>query len=388
MQLSQLALRWTVLGPLPQSGGHLDSCYRPTTSTPSRSSRPAGQSPKIRCQASATTSSSSSSFTIKSSSPSLPSAAELEAREELALRSSDAAIYGIPRSEWLALDKPARYLGNEFGSVHKPWNDAQIRFALTYPEIYEVGASNLGHIILYGLLNQEPGVLCDRAYYPGADMSAMLKRHDKKLFGVESRRSLDQFDVLGFSLSYELGGTNILDMLQMSGIPLSWEERKAAEPKGKPFDPLNEVEGVYVPQFYDAPAGWGGAVFPIKEGVSPRIRRRVCAPDPFQQIGLTPYVDTIHNRLTVEIRRGCTRGCRFCQPGMLTRPARDVEPDKSPLKLLNGVCRLRDIINKGLTNEELLRGVKTAWDRGWRQVKLYFMIGLPGETDADVHGYR
>lgn len=522
MQLSQLALRWTVLGPLPQSGGHLDSCYRPTTSTPSRSSRPAGQSPKIRCQASATTSSSSSSFTIKSSSPSLPSAAELEAREELALRSSDAAIYGIPRSEWLALDKPARYLGNEFGSVHKPWNDAQIRFALTYPEIYEVGASNLGHIILYGLLNQEPGVLCDRAYYPGADMSAMLKRHDKKLFGVESRRSLDQFDVLGFSLSYELGGTNILDMLQMSGIPLSWEERKAAEPKGKPFDPLNgspplvfaggptatsnpepfaaffdffalgdgeellveigqslkrsrtagvdrettllnltqEVEGVYVPQFYDAPAGWGGAVFPIKEGVSPRIRRRVCAPDPFQQIGLTPYVDTIHNRLTVEIRRGCTRGCRFCQPGMLTRPARDVEPDKvveavewgmrttgyNEFSLLSLSCsdylslpavgieiknrlqkenvslslpsqrvdrfdenianvvtnsgkrsgltfapeagtqRLRDIINKGLTNEELLRGVKTAWDRGWRQVKLYFMIGLPGETDADVMG--
>jgi radical SAM superfamily enzyme YgiQ (UPF0313 family) len=353
-------------------------------------------------------------------------------------------------------------------------------------------------------------------------MAAMLKKHDKKLFGVESRRPLDEFDVLGFSLSYELGGTNILDMLQMSGIPLSWEERNAAEPKGKPFDPLNgspplvfaggptatsnpepfaaffdffalgdgeellveigqslkrsrtagldrettlfnlatEVEGVYVPQFYDAPAGWGGAVFPIKEGVPPRIRRRVCAPDPFQQIGLTPYVDTVHNRLTVEIRRGCTRGCRFCQPGMLTRPARDVEPEKvveavewgmrttgyNEFSLLSLSCsdylslpavgieiknrlqkenvslslpsqrvdrfddnianvvtnsgkrsgltfapeagtqRLRDIINKGLTNEELLRGVKTAWDRGWRQVKLYFMIGLPGETDEDVMG--
>lgn len=517
-------LRRTVLGSLPQTGGHLGSTYHPTTAVAasSRNSRPARQSPIILCQAASTTSSTPSSFTINPSSPPTPSAAELEAREELALRSSDAAIYGIPRSEWLALDKPARYLGNEFGSVHKPWNDAQIRFALTYPEIYEVGASNLGHIILYGLLNQEPGVLCDRAYYPGADMSAMLQRHAKKLFGVESRRPLDQFDVLGFSLSYELGGTNILDMLQMSGIPLSWEERNAAEPKGKPFDPLNgspplvfaggptatsnpepfaaffdffalgdgeellveigqslkrsrtagadrettlfnlalEVEGCYVPQFYDAPAGWGGAVFPIKEGVPPRIRRRVCAPDPFQQIGLTPYVDTIHNRLTVEIRRGCTRGCRFCQPGMLTRPARDVEPDKvveavewgmrttgyNEFSLLSLSCsdylslpavgieiknrlqkenvslslpsqrvdrfdenianvvtnsgkrsgltfapeagtqRLRDIINKGLTNEELLRGVKTAWDRGWRQVKLYFMIGLPGETDADVMG--
>ena len=221
-------------------------------------------------------------------------------------------------------------------------------------------------------------------------MAAMLQRHKKSLFGVESRRPLNEFDVLGFSLSYELGGTNILDMLQMSGIPLSWKERNAAEPIGTPFDPKNgspplvfaggptatsnpepfadffdffalgdgeellveigqclrrcreqqldrettlfklatEVEGVYVPQFYDAPAGWGGAVFPIREGVPPRVKRRVCAPDPFQQIGLTPFVDTVHNRLTVEIRRGCTRGCRFCQPGMLTRPARDVDPER------------------------------------------------------------
>ncbi|GAB4820873.1 hypothetical protein N2152v2_007919 [Parachlorella kessleri] len=446
-----------------------------------------------------------------------------EQQEELALHAGARDIYGMPRSDWLRLQTPARYLGNEFGAVHKPWGSASIRFALTYPEIYEVGASNLGHIILYSLLNQQEGLLCDRAYFPGDDMKALLGKYGKKLFGVESRRTLDEFDVLGFSLSYELGGTNILEMLQLSGIPVSWEERKEAP--GRPWDPeggspplvfaggptatsnpepfadffdfvvfgdgeevlaeighclkqcraegldreavlfrlATSVEGVYVPQFYEAPRGFGGAVFPVKEGVPAKIKRRVCAPDPFQQIGLVPFVTTVHDRLTVEIRRGCTRGCRFCQPGMLTRPARDVEPSRvvdavehgmrltgyNEFSLLSLSCsdylslpsvglqiknrlrdenvslslpsqrvdrqavfddnvaniianagkrsgltfapeagtqRLRDIINKGLTNEELLRGVKTAWDRGWKQVKLYFMIGLPGETDADVLG--
>ena len=201
-------------------------------------------------------------------------------------------------------------------------------------------------------------------------------------------------------------------------------------------------------------------MYPNREGVPARIKRRVCDPDPFQQIGLVPYVNTVHDRLTVEIRRGCTRGCRFCQPGMLTRPARDVEPSKvveavewgmrktgyNEFSLLSLSCsdylslpavgieiknrlggsnvslslpsqrvdrfnddiahiisdggkrsgltfapeagtqRMRDVINKGLTNEELLQGIKTAWNKGWRQVKLYFMIGLPGETDADVLG--
>lgn len=410
--------------------------------------------------------------------------------------------------------RPARYLGNELGAVHKAWDDASVRWVLTYPEVYEVGASNLGHIILYSILNAQPRQLCDRAYLPAPDLSAKLRTTQTPLFAVESRRSLPCFDILGFSLSYELGATNVLEMLDLAGIPLTWRERSQTgvwdvargsyplifaggqtatsnpEPyadfldfialgdgeellpeiglvieEGKAaglsreellFD-LAQVPGVYVPQFYDVAPD--GSVHPNRPDVPERILRRVATPIPAYSIGLVPYIETVHDRLTIEIRRGCTRGCRFCQPGMLTRPARDVEPNqvieaieqgmratgynefsllslscsdylalpavgvevKNRLKHENvslslpsqrvdrfdeniahiiggmrqstltfapeaGTQRMRDIINKGLTNEELLRGVKTAYEQGWDRVKLYFMIGLPGETDADVLG--
>ncbi|MEA5582287.1 TIGR03960 family B12-binding radical SAM protein [Nodularia harveyana UHCC-0300] len=400
--------------------------------------------------------------------------------------------------------KPARYLGNEHLAVHKPWSTATIRWALTYPEVYEVGSSNLGHIILYNILNAQPRQLCDRSYLPGADLAAKLRSTDTPLFAVESKRSLSEFDILGFSLSYELGATNILEMLDLAGIPLTWQERTAGnhplifaggqtatsnpEPYADFFDffalgdgeellpeiglvleegkqtnldrqslllDLAQIPGVYVPQFYEMRAG----VYPLRPDVPERIVRRVATPIPAYSIGLVPYVETVHDRLSLEIRRGCTRGCRFCQPGMLTRPARDVEPEavveaiaqgmqatgynefsllslscsdylalpavgmeiKNQLKNQNisltlpsqrvdrfdenianilggtrkggltfapeaGTQRMRDIVNKGLTNEELLRGVKTAWEQGWDKIKLYFMIGLPGETDADVVG--
>lgn len=408
------------------------------------------------------------------------------------------------------IQQPARYLGNELGAVHKPWEAAAVRWVLTYPEVYEVGASNLGHIILYSILNAQPRQLCDRAYLPASDLAAKLRSSQTPLFAVESKRSLAEFDILGFSLSYELGATNILEMLDLAGIPLTWAERQQTansqpiplifaggqtatsnpEPYADFFDfialgdgeellpeiglvleegkanqlsreqlllDLAQIPGVYVPQFYEmAP---DGSIHPRRPEVPKRILRRVAAPMPAYSIGLVPYVQTVHDRLTLEIRRGCTRGCRFCQPGMLTRPARDVEPEqiieaietgiratgynelsllslscsdylalpavgmeiKNRLKTENislslpsqrvdrfdenianllggtrqgsltfapeaGTQRMRDIINKGLTNEELLRGVKTAFEQGWNKIKLYFMIGLPGETDADVVG--
>ncbi|BAY76149.1 radical SAM domain-containing protein [Nostoc linckia NIES-25] len=428
--------------------------------------------------------------------------------------------------------KPGRYLGNERLAVHKPWETTTIRWVLTYPEVYEVGASNLGHIILYNILNAQKSQLCDRAYLPGQDLSAKLRETNTPLFAVESKRSLSEFDILGFSLSYELGATNILEMLDLAGIPLTWRERRDAktgghedtvnqekiaasshpsvaasssyplifaggqtatsnpEPYTDFFDffalgdgeellpeiglvleegkkallsreelllDLAQIPGVYVPQFYEMADD--GSVHPLRPDVPKRILRRVATPIPAYSIGLVPYVETVHDRLTIEIRRGCTRGCRFCQPGMLTRPARDVEPDKvveaieqgmratgyNEFSLLSLSCsdylslpavgmeiknrlrnenisltlpsqrvdrfdenianilggtrqggltfapeagtqRMRDIVNKGLTNEELLRGVKTAWEQGWDKIKLYFMIGLPGETDADVLG--
>ncbi|HIK38536.1 MAG: TIGR03960 family B12-binding radical SAM protein [Geminocystis sp.] len=404
------------------------------------------------------------------------------------------------------ISKPARYLGNELGAKHKDWESATVRWVLTYPEVYEVGASNLGHIILYNILNTQPRQLCDRAYLPGPDLAKKMRATNTPLFALESKRDVKDFDILGFSLSYELGATNILEMLSLAQIPLTWKERQEGnyplifaggqtatsnpEPYADFFDfiavgdgeellpeiglvveegkkqglsrqqlllDLAQIPGVYVPQFYDMQPD--GTVKPNRPDVPERILRRVATPIPAYSIGLVPYVQTVHDRLTVEIRRGCTRGCRFCQPGMLTRPARDVEPEdvintivegmrktgfnefsllslscsdylslpavgieiKNRLKDENislslpsqrvdrfdkniarivggtrktgltfapeaGTQRLRDIINKGLTNEDLLRGIQTAVREGWQQVKLYFMIGLPGETDEDVIG--
>ena len=413
--------------------------------------------------------------------------------------------------------KPGRYLGNELGVQPRDWDQAWsaagVRWALTYPEIYEVGSSNTGHIILYSILNSVPGQLCDRSYLPGPDLAERLRARGQALFAVESRRPLPAFDILGFSLSYELGATNILSMLELGQIPIRAADRgdlPLADPAAPPlifaggptatsnpepfaafFDfvvlgdgeevlpeiglvvaeakaaglsrrqlliDLAQVPGVYVPSLY-GPGTDGVTQRPLVPGIPEQVLRRTATPMPHYAMGLVPHIETVHDRLTVEIRRGCTRGCRFCQPGMLTRPARDVEPEAvieaietgmertgySDFSLLSLSCsdylalpavgvelrnrladknvsltlpsqrvdrfdqniahilggtrkagltfapeagtqRLRDIVNKGLTDEELLRGIRTAMQSGYRKIKLYFMIGLPGETDADVLG--
>ena len=395
------------------------------------------------------------------------------------------------------ISRPGRYLGNELGVEPRDWDAATIRWALTYPEVYEVGASNLGHIILYSILNAQPRQLCDRAYLPAPDLAERLRSTGSPLFAVESRRPLNSFDILGFSLSYELSATNVLEMLDLIGLPLYARDRGDAPLGSQDALPLIFAGGQtatsnpepYAPFFDFIALGDGEELLPeiglvLEEGKAAglprsellrdlaevpgvyvpalghrRVVRRVATPMPHYAMGLVPHVETVHDRLTVEIRRGCTRGCRFCQPGMLTRPARDVDPVEvveaietgmvrtgySDFSLLSLSCsdylalpavgvelrnrlqdhnvslslpsqridrfdnniahilggtrqggltfapeagtqRMRDIVNKGLTDQELSAGIETAMRNGWRKVKLYFMIGLPGETDADVHG--
>ncbi|WP_286947762.1 TIGR03960 family B12-binding radical SAM protein [Acetobacterium sp. UBA5834] len=409
--------------------------------------------------------------------------------------------------------KPITYLGNEVNAVHKIPSPEMIRFAFAFPDTYEVGMSHLGMKILYGLLNEEKDVWCERVFAPWVDMEEQLRQHDLPLYGLESMLPLNDYDFVGFTLQYEMSFSNILNMLELGKITLRSVLREEDEPfviAGGPCaynpEPLADfidlfvigeaeevilkimaahrewkkaggnrqdflkraaqIDGVYVPAFYavsyDKQTGLITAFSPIVKEAPPTIRKQFIEnldQAYFPEKIVVSYTETVHDRISYEIFRGCGRGCRFCQAGMIYRPTREktVPTIQAKIKALidatgydevslsslstgdyseiealikNLVCdyadgkvsislpslridslsiemleeiqkvrktgltlapeagtqRMRDVINKGVTEENLLDTVRTAFEKGWGHVKLYFMIGLPGETLTDIEG--
>ncbi len=411
------------------------------------------------------------------------------------------------------VSKPVQYVGGELNATVKDWDSAAVRWALMYPDAYEVGLPNQGVMILYEVLNEQPDVLAERTYAVWPDLEALMREHGVPQFTVEAHHPVGAFDLLGVSLSTELGYTNLLTALDLAGIPLRSADRGDAHPVvlaggHAAFNPepiadfvdaavlgdgeeavleitgvvrewkaaggpggrdellgrLAKVDGVYVPRFYDVqylPDGCIDRVMPNVEGAPARVFKRTTMDLdewPYPKQPLVPVAESVHERMSVEIFRGCTRGCRFCQAGMITRPVRErslagigemvqrgleasgfsevgllslssadhseiaeitkglaeryegsgtslslpsTRVDAFNVELANelsrngrrsgltfapegGSERIRRVINKMVSEEDLIRTVCTAFGAGWRQVKLYFMCGLPTETDEDV----
>ncbi|MGB7605192.1 MAG: TIGR03960 family B12-binding radical SAM protein [Lutisporaceae bacterium] len=410
------------------------------------------------------------------------------------------------------VEKPGRYVGNEWNSVHKSLEGINIRFAFCFPDVYEIGMSHLGIKILYHMLNEQNDIYCERVFAPWSDMEKEMRQNEVKLFALESMDYINDFDLIGFTLQYEMSYTNIVNMLDLAGLSVRAKDRKEGEPfviAGGPCaynpEPLAEIvdlfaigegeemlleimeayrswkssgrsreeflraaasiRGVYVPSLYNVEYNEDNTikqVSPIYEDVPKKVKKRVVKslenayfPDKI----IVPFIDVIHDRIMLEIFRGCTRGCRFCQAGMVYRPVRErtveelveiadrllessgyeeislsslstgdysrlqelverlmskyqsrrvalslpsLRIDSFSLKLIEevqkvrksgltfapeaGTQRMRDVINKGVTEEDLLNSVGAAFETGYTGVKLYFMIGLPTETMEDIEG--
>ena len=406
----------------------------------------------------------------------------------------------------MKIEKPARYIGNEVNSVMKDKTKVDIRFAMCFPDVYEIGMSHLGIQILYDMFNRREDVWCERVYSPWTDLDAVMREKKIPLFALESQDPIKNFDFLGITIQYEMCYTNILQILDLSGIPIKTKDRTEEDPivigggpctynpepladffdlfymgegetvydelldlykknkaaGGSRWDFLEmaaEIEGIYIPSFYDVEYKEDGTILsftPNNVHAKENIKKQVVmdmSSAPYPEKPVVPFIKATQDRVVLEIQRGCIRGCRFCQAGMLYRPTRerDVEvlkdyaykmlkntgheeislsslssSDYSHLKELvtflidefkskginislpslridafsldvmgqvqdirkssltfapeAGSQRMRDVINKGLTEEIILDGAGQAFEGGWNKVKLYFMLGL---TDRD-----